>query len=78
MLILEDRSNTGLNVRLAIWENLIGTSYLDHPYLEEEIVKMKNILRHSNELKETFDIRSPGVTIRTVLIWGKSTKGCCC
>ena len=25
---------------------------------------MKNILRHSNELRETFDIRSPGVTIR--------------
>ena len=25
---------------------------------------MKNILKHSNELRETFDIRSPGVTIR--------------
>ena len=62
--IPEDRSNTGLNVRLAIWENLIGTSYFRSPLSRGGIVSMKNILRHSNELRETFDIRSPGVTIR--------------
>ena len=62
--IPEDRSNTGLNKQLDIWENLIGTSYFRKPLSRGGIVSMKNIIKHSNNLKDSFDIRSPGVTVK--------------
>ena len=62
--IPEDRSNTGLNKQLDIWENLIGTSYFRKPLSRGGIVSMKNIINHSNNLKSSFDIRSPGVTVK--------------
>ena len=62
--IPEDRSSTGLNKQLDIWENLIGTSYFRKPLSRGGIVSMKNIINHSNNLKSSFDIRSPGVTVK--------------
>ncbi len=62
--IPEDRTNTGLNLRLDIWENLIGTSYWRSPLSRGGIVNMKRIIEHSHNLKDNYDIRAPGVGVR--------------
>ena len=61
----EDRANTGLNLKLDIWENLVGTSYFRSPMSRGGIISMKNVVEHSNNLREKFDIRTPGVFVRT-------------
>ena len=44
----EDRANTGLNLKLDIWENLVGTSYFRSPLSKGGIISMKNVVDHSN------------------------------
>lgn len=68
--IPEDRANTGLNLRLDIWENLIGTSYFRKPLSISGIISMKNIVKHSKDLKEIYDIRTPGVFIKVQSLSG--------
>ena len=62
--IPEDRTNTGLNLRLPIWENLIGTSYFRPPLSRAGIVNMRKVIDHSIALKDKYDIRSPTVSAR--------------
>ena len=62
--IPEDRTNTGLNLRLPIWENLIRTSYSRPPLSRSGIVNMRKVIDHSNSLKDKYDIRSPSVSAR--------------
>ena len=50
----EDRANTGLNLKLDIWENLVGTSYFRSPMSRGGIISMKNVVEHSNNLREKF------------------------
>ena len=68
--IPEDRANTGLNLRLDIWENLIGTSYFRKPLSISGIISMKNVVKHSKNLKESYDIRTPGVFIKVQSLSG--------
>jgi len=68
--IPEDRANTGLNLRLDIWENLIGTSYFRKPLSISGIISMKNVVKHSKKLKESYDIRTPGVFIKVQSLSG--------
>ncbi|MGA1479247.1 MAG: ABC transporter ATP-binding protein [Candidatus Actinomarina sp.] len=68
--IPEDRGNTGLNLRLDIWENLIGTSYFRKPLSISGIISMKNVVKHSKNLKESYDIRTPGVFIKVQSLSG--------
>ncbi len=68
--IPEDRANTGLNLRLDIWENLIGTSYFRKPISISGIINMKNVVKHSKVLKESYDIRTPGVFIKVQSLSG--------
>ena len=42
--IPEDRTNTGLNTQLSIWENLIGNSYFRKPLSSKGIFNLKKIL----------------------------------
>ncbi|MDC3278658.1 ABC transporter ATP-binding protein, partial [Acidimicrobiia bacterium] len=55
--IPEDRTNTGLNTQLSIWENLIGNSYFRKPLSSKGIFNLKKVAKHANKLKEDFDIR---------------------
>ena len=41
--IPEDRTNTGLNTQLSIWENLIGNSYFRKPLSTNGIFNLKKI-----------------------------------
>jgi ABC-type uncharacterized transport system ATPase subunit len=62
--IPEDRTNTGLNTQLSIWENLIGNSYFRKPLSSKGIFNLKKVAKHANKLKEDFDIRSPNVSLK--------------
>ena len=62
--IPEDRTNTGLNTQLSIWENLIGNSYYRKPLSSRGIFNLRKIAEHSNKLKDDFDIRTPNVSLR--------------
>ena len=54
--IPEDRTNTGLNTQLSIWENLIGNSYFRKPLSSKGIFNLKKVAKHANKLKEDFDL----------------------
>ena len=68
--IPEDRTNTGLNTQLSIWENLIGNSYFRRPLSTRGIFNLKKIAEHSNKLKEDFDIRAPNISLKVKSLSG--------
>ena len=68
--IPEDRTNTGLNTQLSIWENLIGNSYFRKPLSTNGIFNLKKIAQHSNKLKEDFDIRAPNISLKVKSLSG--------
>ena len=68
--IPEDRTNTGLNTQLSIWENLIGNSYFRKPLSSNGIFNLKKIAQHSNKLKEDFDIRAPNISLKVKSLSG--------
>ena len=68
--IPEDRTNTGLNTQLSIWENLIGNSYFRKPLSSKGIFNLKKVAKHANKLKEDFDIRSPNVSLKVKSLSG--------
>ena len=68
--IPEDRTNTGLNTQLSIWENLIGNSYFRNPLSSRGIFNLKKVAKHANRLKEDFDIRSPSVSLNVKSLSG--------
>ena len=68
--IPEDRTNTGLNTQLSIWENLIGNSYFRNPLSSRGIFNLKKVAKHANRLKEDFDIRSPSVSLKVKSLSG--------
>ena len=68
--IPEDRTNTGLNPQLSIWENLIGNSYFRKPLSSKGIFNLKKVAKHANKLKEDFDIRSPNVSLKVKSLSG--------
>ncbi|MGI9599734.1 MAG: ABC transporter ATP-binding protein, partial [Candidatus Actinomarina sp.] len=68
--IPEDRTNTGLNTQLSIWENLIGNSYFRKPLSSRGIFNLKKIAKHANSLKEDFDIRAPSVSLKVKSLSG--------
>ena len=68
--IPEDRTNTGLNTQLSIWENLIGNSYFRKPLSSRGIFNLKKIANHANSLKEDFDIRAPSVSLKVKSLSG--------
>ena len=68
--IPEDRTNTGLNTQLSIWENLIGNSYFRKPLSTNGIFNVKKIAQHSNKLKEDFDIRAPNISLKVKSLSG--------
>ena len=68
--IPEDRTNTGLNTQLSIWENLIGNSYFRKPLSSKGIFNLKKIAKHANKLKEDFDIRAPSVSLKVQSLSG--------
>ena len=68
--IPEDRTNTGLNTQLSIWENLIGNSYFRKPLSSRGIFNLKKIAKHANNLKEDFDIRAPSVSLKVKSLSG--------
>jgi len=68
--IPEDRTNTGLNPQLSIWENLIGNSYFRNPLSSRGIFNLKKVAKHANRLKEDFDIRSPSVSLKVKSLSG--------
>ena len=68
--IPEDRTNTGLNTQLSIWENLIGNSYFRRPLSTRGIFNLKKVAEHSNRLKEDFDIRAPNISLKVKSLSG--------
>jgi simple sugar transport system ATP-binding protein len=68
--IPEDRTNTGLNTQLSIWENLIGNSYFRKPLSARGIFNLKKVAEHSNKLREDFDIRAPNVSLKVKSLSG--------
>ena len=68
--IPEDRTNTGLNTQLSIWENLIGNSYFRKPLSSKGIFNLKKIANHANSLKDDFDIRAPSVSLKVKSLSG--------
>ena len=68
--IPEDRTNTGLNTQLSIWENLIGNSYFRNPLSSRGIFNLKKVAMHANRLKEDFDIRAPSVSLKVKSLSG--------
>jgi simple sugar transport system ATP-binding protein len=68
--IPEDRTNTGLNTQLSIWENLIGNSYFRKPLSAKGIFNLKKVAEHANKLREDFDIRAPNVSLKVKSLSG--------
>jgi len=68
--IPEDRTNTGLNTQLSIWENLIGNSYFRKPLSARGIFNLKKVAEHANKLREDFDIRAPNVSLKVKSLSG--------
>ena len=68
--IPEDRTNTGLNTQLSIWENLIGNSYFRKPLSSRGIFNLKKVGEHANKLREDFDIRAPNVSLKVKSLSG--------
>ena len=68
--IPEDRTNTGLNTQLSIWENLIGNSYFRKPLSSKGIFNLRKVAKHANKLKEDFDIRTPNVSLKVKSLSG--------
>ncbi len=66
--IPEDRQRDGLVLTSPVTDNMVLNTYYINPYSKRAVIQEDEILEHSTELVEAFDIRTPSplVDVRTL------------